>query len=110
MMKRHHAMCLLGIIFFVLSPLLANAQVPFGGIVSVEYVCNTGLLVYVLTAPSGAPAPFMWFWGELPFLFHIPPHPGQILLGMAAATPVPCILGYIPIGYGLPIIFHGSSL
>jgi hypothetical protein len=83
---------------------------PFGGMISYEYVCNTGLLLYVLQPTAKIPIPYMWYWGELPFLTHVPPHPGQELLGMSSATAVPCVLGYYVIGYGLPIIYHGSSI
>ena len=86
----------------------------FGGIVTAEYTCNTGLLIYVKDAISTPPffsiVPYMWLTGELPFLSYIPPHPGQELLGTALPMPMPCILGYIPIGFGFPIIYHGSSI
>jgi len=87
----------------------------FGGIVTVEYACNTGLLVYVkdnisVVPPVSVVVPYMWLWGELPFLSYIPPHPGQELLGIALPVTVPCILGYVPIGAGFPIVYHGSSL
>jgi hypothetical protein len=81
---------------------------PFGGKVTVVYPCNTGLLVYIKSIKGIIP--LMWLWGELPFLSHVPPHPGQYILGRAFPTPVPCILGIIPIGVGFPIIYHGSSL
>ncbi len=102
--------CVVFIVLGLISPFHVSraAGVPFGGLVTFEYVCNTGFLVYVATAKGVIP--FMWLWGNLPFASHIPPHPGQYLLGMASPTPVPCILGYIPIGAGLPIIYHGSSL
>lgn len=83
----------------------------FGGRVTAEYVCNTGLLVYLKSsAPPFLVFPVMWLWGELPFLSYIPPHPGQQLLGVAAPATVPCVLGYVPIGVGFPIEFHGSSI
>ena len=86
----------------------------FGGLVTAEYTCNTGLLIYVKDAISTPPffqiVPYMWLWGELPFLSYIPPHPGQELLGAASPTAIPCVFGYIPIGYGFPILYHGSSI
>ncbi|OHA17259.1 MAG: hypothetical protein A3C79_02975 [Candidatus Taylorbacteria bacterium RIFCSPHIGHO2_02_FULL_45_28] len=87
----------------------AAAPLPFGGVVTMIQPCNTGLLVYVLTPLTGV-VPFMWLTGELPFLSYIPPHPGQWLLGLTAAVPVPCVLGTVPYGAGLPILMHGSSL
>ncbi|HUD04032.1 MAG TPA: hypothetical protein VMR73_00885 [Candidatus Paceibacterota bacterium] len=87
----------------------------FGGIVIAQHPCNTGFLLYVKDALPVPPffeiIPYMWFWGELPFLFHIPPHVGQELLGAAGPTPVACFLGYAPTGeVGFPIIYHGDSL
>jgi hypothetical protein len=52
----------------------------------------------------------MWFFGELPYLSHVPPHPGQYLLGMQESVTAPCFVGPYPTGAGLPIIYHGASI
>ncbi|HVU06508.1 MAG TPA: hypothetical protein VHC46_04755 [Thermodesulfobacteriota bacterium] len=89
----------------------AAPGLSIGGTVLFQYVCNTGLLLYIKSAtPPYAVMPLMWLWGELPFSKYIPPHPGQQILGVAAPTVVPCVLGYVPIGVGFPILFHGSSI
>jgi hypothetical protein len=86
---------------------------PFGGTVTAMQPCNTGLLLYIRTANltwGFNVVPYMWFWGNLPFLSKIPPHPGQNMLGMVGPTPVPCVTGFVPTGAGLPILYHGASL
>lgn len=110
-MKKQTLVIVLAVVFLFTSLTIAYAAVPvpFGGLVTMIQPCNTGLLVYVLTPLTGV-IPFMWLTGELPFLMYVPPHPGQWLLGMAVAVPVPCVLGIVPYGAGLPIIMHGSSL
>lgn len=104
---------LLIIFSLFLLPLFVYAavSVPFGGIVTIVHPCDTGLIVYVklMSAPYTV-IPFMWFAGDLPFLSHIPPHPGQYLLGMAEPAPIPCLIGPAPTGAGAPIVFHGSSI
>ena len=84
-----------------------SPKISFGGKIVSQNVCNTGMLIYVKSAV--AVKPFMWFWGNLRYSSHIPPHVGQSVLGLAGPTPAPCVLGSIPIGAGLPILFHGSS-
>lgn len=92
-------------------PTFAATGLSFGGRVLYEYTCNTGLLVYIKSSsPPYAVLPVMWLWGELPFSKYIPPHPGQQLLGVMAPAVVPCFLGYVPLGVGFPILFHGSSI
>jgi len=106
------------LIIFVLPKTKIQASVVgvpyFGGLVTGETVCDTGLLIYVKDAISTPPffevVPYMWFTGELPFMNHVIPHPGQELLGAALPATIPCIVGYIPVGYGFPIVFHGDSL
>lgn len=105
-MKTHVA-CLL-LLVAISIPFFANAQVPFGGLVTAVQPCNQGLLVYLKTATG--PMAYMWHWGQLPYLSYIPPHPGQYLLGVAIPITEVCMLGYIPSGVGFPIKFHGSSL
>jgi hypothetical protein len=94
----------------VLIPLSAFAVtgIPIGGLVTAIQPCNTGILAYVLTMEGVVPV--MWFWGNLPFLSHIPPHPGQYILGDGGTAVAPCVLGVIPYGGGIPILYHGSSL
>jgi hypothetical protein len=103
----------MAVVFFVSAslPLPAQAEtgVPFGGLDTVEHPCDTGILIYLAGAPSGV-IPVMWLWGELPFLDHVPPHPGQWLLGELAPVPVPCFVGHVLVGFGAPIEFHGDSL
>ena len=84
--------------------------IPFGGRVTAIQPCTTppGILAYVLTAKG--PFPVIWFAPNLPFLSHIPPHPGQYLLGTAASAPITCIFGFVPYGVGFPILYHGSSI
>jgi hypothetical protein len=95
-------------------PLFAAAGVSgvsFGGRVTFEYYCNSGILAYIKSSsPPYLTLPIMWYWGELPYSSYIPPHPGQLLLGIITPATVPCIVGYYPIGYGFPIQFHGSSI
>ena len=64
----------------------------------------------LIKTPSTIVVPYLWAVGNLRFLSYIPPHIGQHILGMALPTPVPCIAGIIPMGVGLPIIYHGSSI
>ncbi len=91
-----------GTVFAQISP-----KISFGGKIVAQTVCNTGILIYVKSAVTIKP--FMWFWGNLKYSSYIPPHIGQSVLGIAGPTPVPCVFGYVPIGVGLPILFHGSS-
>jgi len=106
-MKSLYALIFLLAIGIIFVPFASFAQVPFGGKVTAITPCDTGELVYVLTFKGIIP--FMWLTGELPYLNRIPPHPGQELLGKAAAAEIPCIVGVVPIGMGLPIMFHGDS-
>jgi hypothetical protein len=109
-MKKIIIVLVFGGIFFMSTPSFSYAAFPmgFGGQVVSIQPCNTGLLVYIRTAY--AVQPFMWFTGELPYSWYIPPHPGQWMLGMYSTVVVPCILGIIPMGAGFPILYHGSSL
>lgn len=98
-------------------PFFASAfplLIPFGGKVTSIQPCDSGILAWVLQPPSPTqpvpvPKPFMWLTGELPFLNHVVPHPGQNLLGEATSILSPCVVGNIPYGFGFPIDFHGSS-
>ena len=98
------------IVCLIVVPFVSFAQVPFGGLVTALVPCNSGELLYVLVPPLLVPSTFMWFTGELPFPMYVAPHPGQELLGMAAITPVPCIVGTVSVGSGKPILYHGESL
>jgi hypothetical protein len=101
------ALALLGQIAYAQS--LGNVKgVAFGGRVTAIQPCNTGILAYLATARG--PLSVMWFWGNLPFASYLPPHPGQYVLGRAGTTIAPCVLGTVPYGGGLPILYHGSSL
>jgi len=101
------------IVFLILFfPFISYAYVPFGGIVIGQLPCTKpvpGFLLLIKT-PSTIVVPYLWAVGNLRFLSYIPPHIGQHILGMALPTPVPCIAGIIPMGVGLPIIYHGSSI
>ncbi len=82
---------------------------PFGGRVMSIQPCNNGLLLYVYQ-PMRGPITLMWNWGNLPYLMHIVPHPQQWLIGMASYVPTPCMLAYVFMGEGFPILYHGSSI
>ena len=69
-------------------------------------LCNTGILVF-LSPPT--PGFFMWVPGTVSYLDGPPLHPGQWLLGVAG-PPMVCMVGLFPVGAGLMILFHGSSL
>ncbi len=86
----------------------AQGLQPFGGMVTAMRTCNSGLLLTVVE-PFGVNE-YMWFWGNLPYLMYIIPHIGQNMLGMAAYGTVPCVIGTVTIGSGMPIIYHGSSI
>lgn len=94
----------------LLLPDISKAAImPFGGRVTLTQPCNNGLLLTV-QVPFRGPQQFMWNWGQLPYLMRVVPHPGQLLLGMALSVPVPCTLGTVVKGAGMPILYHGSSL
>jgi hypothetical protein len=99
---------LLMVTFGALPAYAIVAGVSFGGRVVSIQPCNTGLLAYLKT--SKGPMPVMWFWGELPFLSYIPPHPGQQMLGKVGTALSPCVLGSVTYGAGLPVLYHGSSI
>jgi hypothetical protein len=109
MNKHRHLLIIVFLLCVIALPVFVQAQLNFGGRVVAIIPCNSGLLVYVLTTLK-AVIPYMWFTGELPFTMHVPPHPGQQLLGKVGAAVAPCILGTVPLGGGLPILYHGSSL
>jgi len=91
-------------------PLFASAAGlggPFGGQITVTQPCNNGLLLTV-KEPFGV-TQLMWNYGELPFLMHVVPHPGQYILGMSGGIAV-CTLGPLVYGKGSIILFHGDSL
>ena len=85
----------------------SGGMVPFGGRVTMTRSCNSGLLVTVQEAT--AVNDYMWMSGNLKYLSYTPPHVSQYLVGQSAKSKVPCILGYVKIGSGALIIFHGSS-
>ena len=82
--------------------------ISFGGIVSPPYIpCNTGVLFWVISK-SGLPysGPIMWMPGSKPNLvtMGMPPPVGFQILGKAAPVPVPCFVGPLFVGAGLPIL------
>lgn len=82
--------------------------ISFGGIVSPPYIpCNTGVLFWVISK-SGIPysGPIMWMPGSKPNLVTMsaPPPIGFQILGKAAPVPVPCFIGPLFVGAGLPIL------
>ncbi|MFA6404639.1 MAG: hypothetical protein WCW03_01405 [Candidatus Paceibacterota bacterium] len=104
------ALIILVLIIAISLPVISNAAImPFGGAVTMTQPCNNGLLLTV-QVPFRGPQQFMWNWGQLPYLMRVVPHPRQYLLGMALSVPVPCTLGTVVKGAGMPILYHGSSL
>jgi hypothetical protein len=98
-------------IFFVLvifasMPISAFAQVPFGGPITSIIPCDEGLELYL-----GPPTPgsFMYSGGSVSFAYGPPTHVGQFLLGVASGFLL-CTVGGTPIGGGLLILYHGSSI
>lgn len=93
----------------LLFPMFSNAQLPFGGMVTLTQPCNNGLLLTVLQPLSGTQQ-FMWTYGNLPFNWHVIPHVGQEMLGNYLVGTIPCTLGNTTVGQGSLILFHGSSI
>ncbi len=94
----------------VLSPEKTSAQVPFGGPITFIHECVNGIWV-IVGAPAGGS--YMWLPGTISYREGPPKHEGQYLLGMAgggAPCLVPCEGGLCPIGWGMVIQFHGSSI
>ncbi len=76
-------------IFALLPTSSAYAQIPFGGYVTfVNPICQIppGLLVY--QTPAGGPAILFYMYGTP---FGVPPTPGLGMLGIALASPIPCM-------------------
>ena len=86
----------------------AALPIPVGGKVVLTKPCDEGLLLTVKT-PRGITVPYMWFWGNLPYLSRNAPHVGQNILGMTRTAVIPCTVSGVPYSGGLPIIYHGSS-
>ena len=111
-MRRHIILfvCVVALVGTLVTPIMfaQAALLPLGGQVTTVQPCDTGLLLYVKTFTGVIPV--MWLWGELPYMMHVPPHPGQYILGQDSPTPVPCFLGFVPYGAGVPIVFHGDSI
>ncbi len=96
------------VLFFISIPYLSFA-IGFGGIITDIQPCDEGELLYV-EDPFGVVIPYMWYAGELPFAFYIPPHIGQELLGEYYPTPSVCEIDGETMGEGFPILFHGESI
>lgn len=98
------------VIFVPTLHVAAFANMPFGGMVKSIEPCDDGLLLYVRTFKGLLP--FKWEYGQLPYMMHIPPHPGQNLLGMGMSSYImsPCFVGPEYIGQGFQILYHGSSI
>lgn len=108
-MKRFFIMTILfGLLVFP-GFTLAFVPIPLGGKVITTKPCDEGLLLTLKTS-KGITGPFMWIWGNLPYLSRNIPHINQNILGMAKSVPVPCTISGFPYAGGLPIIYHGSSL
>lgn len=82
------------------------SSLPFGGMIKMMHVCNTGLLIYLGPPTVGT---YMWTPATKTFLSGPPKHPGQWLLGMAG-PPVPCYIADILVGAGRLMTMVGSSL
>ena len=103
-------------------PFSASAQVPFwfGGVIVDEALCgDSGVFLIVAQPAPLPPIPIMWLYGQnLEYPEHIPPHPGQVLLGLTTGeVPIPCFngpfpvtLGVPPVSAGFPILYYGSYL
>jgi len=74
----------------------ANAQLPFGGPILSVQACNSGFLILIGPPVAGF------------YMFTIPPI-GINVLGMAAMAPIPCVLGIVPMGAGLPVLYFASG-
>ncbi|TSC58559.1 MAG: hypothetical protein Greene041679_92 [Parcubacteria group bacterium Greene0416_79] len=105
-------LALLAVLALILAvPFYADAQVPFGGYITVVTpICQTPPAVWLKTTAG----PFMYTSGTVSFIAGPPRHPGQGLLGLFSGY-IPCIIwGCCPpfpikIGGGPLIILHGSS-
>ncbi|GEM_PF-5627386 len=117
-LKRSFKLTLLAILifiglltFFVFSTKIFGAVGPisFGGKIGAVTVCNSGYLIVVTTVRPGSymltPASIRRTPKAL-----TTPFPGQSILGLAGTVPIPCIIGVITYGKGLPILMAGASM
>lgn len=106
MKKVFFGLLILGLILPIVSYAVVDRN--FGGRVMTTKPCDEGLLI-TLRTPLGTDVPYMWIWGNLPYLSRIAPYPSQNVLGIAKSAAVPCTISGVPYAGGVPIIFHGSS-
>lgn len=109
------------LLFMPLS--FANAQLPFGGFITIMYTgaCTASApqaTPFYLAGPAGG-GPFMYIPGSAVFPYGPPSHPGQAILGLAAGF-YPCLMwatcGFVPCAIpfpahpgGLLVIMSGTS-
>ncbi len=106
-MHRTSIACLVAL--FVISIPYLSLAVGFGGLITFTQPCDEGLLLYI-DEPMVGIIPYMWYVGELPFAFYVPPHIGQFLIGDAFPTPANCTIDGETVGEGFPILYHGDSM
>ena len=101
---KHIGIVILSLGSFFLPLFVFAAIYPFGGRIIHIQVCNTGILFSV-----GPPNP--GFFMRMPYSRFFPTVaiPGVPTLGVAALTPVPCVVGVVPTGAGLPITVGGTA-
>ena len=117
-LKRSFKLTLVAILLFVglLAFVIFNTKITgaagylsFGGKIGAVTVCNSGYLIIVTTVRPGSymltPASIRRTPKSL-----TTPFPGQSILGLAGTVPIPCIIGVITYGKGLPILMAGASM
>lgn len=112
-MKKWFKFCifLFAVVSLVAMPFSVSAQMPFGGpIVWYFPACHQG--TWLMTGPP-VPMSLMYTYGSISFANGRPSHYGQFLLGMAGGfmvCTITCAVGTCPIGGGMIILYHGSSV
>ncbi len=106
------------LLFTLILPLGFAKAVPlfygFGGAVLTAIPCTTppAWLIYIKPANKLSPSNFMilpppatrWYAYFLPFV------PTTAVLGTYDLTPITCIIGFIPVGFGFHVFQVGSGL
>lgn len=88
------------------SPSSKLKTVPFGGRILATRICNTGELI---TVGPPRPGEYMIINGATKVFLYYEFLAGNWVLGLAAAGAVPCVLGTISVGAGLPVLIVGTS-
>jgi hypothetical protein len=89
----------------------AEAQQPFGGMVTYIFYCDGGayLLLNESTQAGVIPGAYMWIYGNLPYERYVPPHTGQWLLGKWSGVALCSVSGEV-ITSAPMIIWHGEGI